>query len=107
MMGINGPEFLIIAVLVLLIVGPDRLPQVAKEGATWLKKIVHYIRDAKDSLTSEFGDEIEELKDFDPRQYDPRRIVQEAMREPRPRKSSPAAPPRDPDALPPFDPEAT
>ncbi|MDN5559125.1 MAG: twin-arginine translocase TatA/TatE family subunit [Ruaniaceae bacterium] len=107
MMGINGPEFLIIAVLVLLVVGPERLPEVAKQGATWLKKIVHYIRDAKDSLTSEFGDEIGELKDLDPRQYDPRRIVQEAMREPRPKPTPMPAPPRDPEAPPPFDSEAT
>lgn len=104
MMGINGAEAAIIAVIILLIVGPERLPDVAKQGATWLRTAVRYVRDAGASLTEEFGDEIADLREFDPRQYDPRTIVRQAMAEPR---TKPRSPVHDPTKPAPFDSEAT
>lgn len=102
-LNINGGEFLLLLLIVLIVVGPERLPEVAKQGAIWLKKAVRYVRDAKDALTDEFGDEMADLKDFDPRQYDPRKIVRDAWNEtaePTPKKKDPAAPT-------PYDDEAT
>lgn len=120
-LGFSAPEIFTLAVLVLIIVGPERLPGVAKQAAQFLKKAVAYVRDTTDALSSEFGEEIADLKDFDPRQYDPRRIVREAMAEPRPRPATTSRQPgvrqppaqsitppaRDPNTPAPFDPEAT
>lgn len=101
MFGINGWEAAVIALIALLVVGPDKLPEVAKQGAVWVRRIALYVRDARDAISQQV--DLAELKDLDPRQYDPRRIVREALTEPRPARPRPAAP-NDPA---PFDDEAT
>ncbi len=102
MFGINAWEAAVIALIALLVVGPDKLPAVAKQGATWVRTLALYVRDARDAVVEQV--DLEELRDLDPRQYDPRRIVREALTEPR--RPTPAAPQRD-DAPAPFDDEAT
>lgn len=103
-LNINGGEFLLLALLALLLVGPERLPAVAKQARDFIRKAVLYMRDAKNSLTEEFGEEMADLREFDPRQYDPRRIVREALSEPSPQ---PPTPRRDPETPAPYDDEAT
>jgi sec-independent protein translocase protein TatB len=43
-------------------------------------------------VRDELGDDLEEWKNLDPRQYDPRRIVADAMREPAPKRTSLSGP---------------
>ena len=81
MFGLTFEKLLLIAVLAVFIVGPDRLPQFA---AT-LGKAVRWVRDfadgAKTRVRDEMGPEFDEVdwKKLDPRQYDPRRIIREAL----------------------------
>ncbi len=82
MFGINGWEALIIGIIALVVVGPDRLPDVVRQGTQGLRKAARYLRDARDSIADEYGDELSELRDFDPRQYDPRAIVRDVFNEP-------------------------
>ncbi len=116
--GISGWEGVVLLLIVLLVVGPDKLPEFASQFGGWVRQARDFLREAKTSLKDEFGEDISDLRSLDPRQYDPRRIVREALMDdvvPRP-PARPPAPPGQP-ALPPptvpgggpapFDDEAT
>jgi len=113
--GISGWEGVVLLIVVLLVVGPDKLPEVTAQFAGWVRQARDFMREAKTSLKDEFGDEFSDLRSLDPRQYDPRRIVREALMEDAPAASRPAprpvvppqAPPVKPDGPAPFDDEAT
>lgn len=69
--------------LALFILGPDKLPQYAKGLANLVKSVKRMAEGAKSQLKEELGDEYEDVdwKKLDPRQYDPRRIIREALTE--------------------------
>jgi len=81
--GINGGEVLILLVVLLLVVGPERLPRYAEQLGAWVRRARVFLRDAKARVDEELGDEIKDVDwaALDPRQYDPRRIVREALLE--------------------------
>ncbi|MBG6085550.1 sec-independent translocase [Zhihengliuella flava] len=81
MFGINGSEFIILALLAVLILGPDKLPGYAQQLAQLVKNVRRMANGAKEQLREEVGDEITEIewRKLDPRQYDPRRIIKEAL----------------------------
>lgn len=113
--GISGWEGVVLLLIVLLVVGPDKLPEFASQFAGWVRQGRDFLREAKTSLKDEFGEDISDLRSLDPRQYDPRRIVREALMEdvvppPRaPARQSPVPPrqPPQPPPVAPFDDEAT
>ncbi|WP_242496531.1 Sec-independent protein translocase TatB [Xylanimonas protaetiae] len=121
MFDINGGEFLIIVVLALVLIGPERLPQYAAQLARLVKRVRALAADAKDRVSDELGPELADVdwSKLDPRQYDPRRIVRDALLEDGPilgasrtaAAAAPAARPARTSAVPggavPFDPEAT
>lgn len=78
MFGINGWEALVLLLLVLLLVGPDRLPAVAAQVARWLRSARDFLRGARVAVQREIGDDVD-LASLDPRKYDPRRVVREAL----------------------------
>lgn len=81
MFGINGPEFLIIAVIALLVIGPERLPQYAAQLGRLVREARRMATGAREQVRAELGPEFDDVdwKKLDPRQYDPRRIVREAL----------------------------
>jgi len=93
--NINGAELVVILLVVALVVGPDRLPAYARQ----LGQFVRAVRDQVRSVRSRVDEEVQaELGDvdwsaLDPRRYDPRRIVREALLdEPAPATGRTAAP---------------
>ncbi len=78
-MDMNGGELLVILVVALLIVGPERLPGYVSQFRDVVRRIRGFLRDAEKTVRSEVGDA--DLSALDPRQYDPRRIVRDVMRE--------------------------
>jgi sec-independent protein translocase protein TatB len=80
---INGGELLILVVLALVLIGPERLPQYAAQLARLVRKLRAFAADARDRVTEELGPEMADVdwSKLDPRQYDPRRIVREALLE--------------------------
>lgn len=78
MFGINGWEALVLLLLVLIVVGPDRLPELTRQVAGWLRGAREFLQGARASVKQELGDDVD-LASLDPRQYDPRRIVREAL----------------------------
>ncbi len=84
MLGINGWELIALAVLGILILGPDRMPEYAQKLAQLIFRIRHLAEGAKVQLKDQLGDDYKDInwRQYDPRQYDPRRIVRDALAEP-------------------------
>ncbi len=82
-LGINGWEFVLLAVLAVLLLG-DRMPEYAAKLARFIRSARVMAEGAKDQLKDQLGPEYEDInwRQYDPRQYDPRRIVRQALLEP-------------------------
>ena len=70
-----------LAVLAVLILGPDKLPAYAQQLARLVKEVRRMAAGAKEQLREEVGDEIADIdwRKLDPRQYDPRKIIKDAL----------------------------
>lgn len=82
--GINGWEFVLLIILAIVILGPERLPEYAAKLGQGVRKLRTMAEGAKDQLKDQLGPDYQDInwQQYDPRQYDPRRIVREALAEP-------------------------
>jgi sec-independent protein translocase protein TatB len=63
MFDIGFSEMLIIAVVALIVLGPDRLPKVAKQAGQWVGKLRRYVDDVKSDINRQMEmDELRKLK---------------------------------------------
>ncbi|MFN8442202.1 MAG: Sec-independent protein translocase protein TatB [Caldilineaceae bacterium] len=81
--GIGLPELIMIMVIALIVLGPERLPGTIREVAKFIKQF----RAVTSELMSQFGDEFKEFQDLDPR-----RILNEMTDPTKPDDKSKAAP---------------
>ncbi len=81
--GLTPDKLIIIAIIAVFLIGPDRLPGYAAQLARLVKQMRRFADGAKDRMREEMGDEYDEVdwRKLDPRQYDPRRIIREALTE--------------------------
>ncbi len=81
MLDINGGEFLVIALLVGLLLGPDRLPELARSAARLIRRGRDFATGASAQMKVEIGVDLDQVdwRRYDPRQYHPKRIVQNAL----------------------------
>lgn len=115
--GLTFEKLLIIGVIAVFVIGPERLPAYSAKFGQLVRKLRQMSSGAKDRIKEELGDDFdeEEWKKLDPRQYDPRRIIREALLDDAPPVAPVIAPaavsrnntPRDANAATPFDIEAT
>jgi sec-independent protein translocase protein TatB len=122
--GLTIEKLLLIGVIAAFVVGPERLPRYAETLAGFTKRAREWISTARTRVKDEMGEDFAEVdwRTLDPRQYDPRRIIREALLDDAPvspgtadtMATAPAAatsaPPRTPftpGEVPPFDAEAT
>ena len=84
MFGINGWELILIGMIAVFVLGPDRLPEYAAKLAQLIRKARVMAEGAKGQLREQLGPEYDDInwRQYDPRQYDPRKIVREALLEP-------------------------
>ena len=87
MFGIDSEKLIILAVITALVLGPKRLPEYARKLAEWVRKFRTFADNAQAQLSEELGEEVDWRK-LDPRQYDPRRIIRDALVEPLPSSDS-------------------
>ncbi|WP_313817363.1 twin-arginine translocase TatA/TatE family subunit [Citricoccus sp.] len=82
--GINGAELIILALLAVLILGPEKLPEYARKLTEWIRNLRRMAEGAKTQFREETGTDFDEIdwKKYDPRQYDPRRIIKDALADP-------------------------
>ena len=80
-MGINGPEFFILLIIGILVIGPKRLPEYTQKLVNLVKEVRRMASGAREQIKEEVGIDIDDVdwKKYDPRQYDPRRIIREAL----------------------------
>jgi len=73
MSGIGGSEFILLCLIGLLILGPERLPRVARQIGGWIGKARQMTR----SLQRQLEDEIDVEKNlgFDPKDLDPAEML--------------------------------
>jgi len=97
--GINGWEFGIILVVAVIVIGPERLPRYAEQLGAFVRTARGFLKDAKARVDDELGEQVGDVdwSKLDPRQYDPRRIVREALLDD---DDAPAAPARSRAAVP-------
>ncbi|MEO5608044.1 MAG: twin-arginine translocase TatA/TatE family subunit [Ornithinibacter sp.] len=84
MLGVNGWEVVLLALIAVFVLGPDRLPEYAAKLARGIRQLRVMAEGAKGQLKDQLGPEYEDInwRQYDPRQYDPRRIVKEALLDP-------------------------
>ena len=114
--SIGWPEIFVAAVAALFIFGPERLPDLAKEAASGLKRVRTAITGVREQVNESFGDELPELRDLDLRKYHPKTFIRSQLLDddaPTVHRgnATAAAPPvarsRDRGTPPPFDHDAT
>jgi len=99
------PEIAVIVVVALLVFGPEKLPEIAKQAGGFVRTLRQMADNAKNDLGREMGQDLSQLnlKDLDPREVVRRTFLDE--------DTTPAATKETrilrPGEKPPFDPEAT
>ncbi|GGK65599.1 translocase [Ornithinimicrobium pekingense] len=92
--NLTSTEIVLLVLLALLVLGPRRLPHYAARLAQLVRQLRDLAEGAKGQIREEMGPAFDDIdwRQLDPRQYDPRRIVREALREPgSPRQAAGAA----------------
>jgi len=81
MFGLTFDKLLLIAVIAVFLLGPERLPHYAAQLARLVKSLKKMADGAQARLRDEMGPDFDDVdwKKLDPRQYDPRRIIREAL----------------------------
>jgi len=74
--NLGWEEILVLAVLGLIIFGPDRLPKAAADAARLMRQLRAMARGAANDLRAELGPE---MADLDLRSLHPRRFVEDAL----------------------------
>jgi sec-independent protein translocase protein TatB len=107
MFDIGIGEIVIVAIIGLLIFGPERLPRAAADAAKWLRQIRTMASGARQELADSAGLDLDETVDTvkSLQEFHPRRLAANLLKDD-PAEESPASaeapPPR-----PAFDPDAT
>lgn len=81
MLGLTFDKLLIIAIIAAFLLGPERIPHYAAMLGRFVRKAKGMALGAKDRLRDEMGPDFDDVdwKKLNPRQYDPRRIIRDAL----------------------------
>ena len=113
--SIGWGEIIVLALAALFIFGPERLPDLAKDAASGLKRVRAAVTGIREQVNESLGDDLPELRDLDLRKYHPKTFIRQQLFEDEPATppvqragaTAVSARPRDHGTPPPFDPDAT
>ncbi len=122
--GYDMEKFLLLLLVAALLLGPERLPRYAEGLARLTKRTREWLSGARTRVKEEMGEDFDDVQwsKLDPRLYDPRRIIRDALLDDAPvptvkaaaigaaavaTASAPPATAFDPGAVVPYDTEAT
>jgi sec-independent protein translocase protein TatB len=119
--GLTIEKLLLIGLVAGLLIGPERLPRYVESLTRLARRAKEYVTTAKTRMKDEMGSDFDDVdwRTLDPRQYDPRRIIREALLDDEPVPPPPVVKPArqsayaqrqeklNTDGPTPFDPEAT
>ena len=79
--GLTFEKLLLIGLIAVILIGPDRLPGYAAQFGRLIRSLRDMANGAKTRMREEMGPDYDDVdwKKLDPRQYDPRRIIREAL----------------------------
>ncbi|MBB3158649.1 sec-independent protein translocase protein TatB [Microbacterium proteolyticum] len=79
--GLTIEKLMLIGVIAAVLIGPERLPRYAEALAKFTRRAKETMQGARSRMRDEMGPEFDDVdwKKLDPRQYDPRRIIREAL----------------------------
>lgn len=79
--GLTIDKLLLIGIIAVFLIGPDRLPVYSAKLARLIRSMRQMASGAKERMRDEMGPDFDEVewKKLDPRQYDPRRILRDAL----------------------------
>lgn len=111
MFGIGLPELAVIIVVAVIVFGPDRLPEFARQAGRMIRQLRRFANSARDDIRNELGPEFAEfeLTDLDPRTA-LRKHVLEAWEDDEPASTVPLSRgqrPLEDGERPPYDTDAT
>jgi sec-independent protein translocase protein TatB len=80
-LGINGSEFIVLLAVAAVVLGPERLPRYTQQLTQLIRELRRMATSAQEKVREELGPEFDDVdwRALDIRQYDPRRIVREAL----------------------------
>lgn len=107
MFGMGWPEIFVVGVVAMLVFGPDKLPEFARQAGKFVRTARQMVDNAKDDLGREMGRDFSGigLRDLDPREVVRRHLLEDDGRPPGPKTKAQAPLARG--ERPPFDSEAT
>jgi len=79
MFDIGFSEMLIIAIVALVVLGPERLPRVARQAGQWLGKLQRYVADVKSDIGRQM--ELEELRRLKAQVQDAAQSIESTVQE--------------------------
>ncbi|MDN6605051.1 twin-arginine translocase TatA/TatE family subunit, partial [Brevibacterium sp.] len=82
MLGLSFEKMLIAGLIAVIVIGPRRLPHYAQKLGELIRMFRAQLTTAQTRAAQAVG--AEDWESLDPRRYDPRRIVREALHEPAP-----------------------
>ncbi|MGH1562063.1 sec-independent translocase [Mumia sp. DW29H23] len=113
MFDVGVPEMLVIAIVAIVVFGPERLPEFARTLGRWVRTVRQMADNAKSDLQREMGDDFTSLRD-EIRGLDPREMMKGTLDDDEPTSnpsshgtSRPTQRPLDPGEPAPFDVDAT
>ncbi len=81
MFGLSLEKLIVFAVIAALVIGPQRLPQYAQRLGELVRTLRDLLDTTRERTRAELGADLsaEEWRRLDPRRYDPRTIVRDAL----------------------------
>ncbi|MEZ2390222.1 twin-arginine translocase TatA/TatE family subunit [bacterium RCC_150] len=81
MFGIDAEKFFILLLIGALVIGPAKLPEYAAKLGRLMRELRRMANGAQQQLREELGPGFDDVQwqKLDPRQYEPRRIIREAL----------------------------
>lgn len=78
MFDIGAPEVLVVLIVALLVFGPDRLPEMARQAGSWMRDLRRMVANARRDLSDELGvdaADLRKLQNLDPKSYVRRNVL--------------------------------
>ena len=100
--NLGWAELAVLAVLAMLIFGPERLPKVAADAGRLLRELRRMASGVTDDIRNEMGIDLDEI-----RKLDPRRFLDDALDDEPAGPEAPKVPALPRGERPPYDPDAT
>jgi sec-independent protein translocase protein TatB len=77
--SIGWGEIVVLALAALFIFGPERLPHLAKDAASALKRVREAVTGVRAQVDESLGDDLAGLRDLDLRKYHPKTFIREQL----------------------------